>query len=138
MTDQTLDRPSSPPTKTVSFASSPQTSSFASTADPFPSTSSSTTESFVTSSQSEVTGDTTATTIATTLEQQEQQKRPTTKRRRSSIKQGLQMPYKPPSEYYTHSDPLIRRLRLRDGYGKLISLEREFGRDAKLVLFFFG
>ncbi|GAA5920271.1 hypothetical protein JCM1841_003011 [Sporobolomyces salmonicolor] len=63
--------------------------------------------------------------------------KPATKRRRSSIKQGVQMPYKPPKEQYSHPDPLIRRLRLRNGYGKEVNLQTEF-RDAKVVLFFFG
>ncbi|GAA6011816.1 hypothetical protein JCM10207_004254 [Rhodosporidiobolus poonsookiae] len=63
--------------------------------------------------------------------------RPPTKRRRSSIKQGSAMPYRPPKELYSHPDPLIRRLRLRDGYGKPVDLQREFA-DAKVVLFFFG
>jgi len=47
------------------------------------------------------------------------------------------MPYKPPSEYYTHRDPLLRRLRLRNGFGTMVDLEKEF-RDTKVVLFFFG
>ncbi|GAA6006791.1 thioredoxin family protein [Rhodotorula paludigena] len=63
--------------------------------------------------------------------------RPQPKRRRSSLKQGLTMPYVPPKALYSHPDPLLRRLRLRDGFGKDVDLEREF-RDTKLVLFFFG
>lgn len=47
------------------------------------------------------------------------------------------MPYVPPKALYSHPDPLLRRLRLRDGFGKDVDLEREF-RDTKLVLFFFG
>lgn len=47
------------------------------------------------------------------------------------------MPYKPPKEYYSHPDPLLRRLRLRNGFGTLVNLEQEF-RDTKVVLFFFG
>lgn len=63
--------------------------------------------------------------------------RPTAKRRRSSLKQGSAMPYRPPKETYSHPDPLIRRLRLRDGYGNEVDLVKEF-REAKVVLFFFG
>ncbi|BGP17613.1 hypothetical protein JCM10213_001264 [Rhodosporidiobolus nylandii] len=63
--------------------------------------------------------------------------RPQTKRRRSSIKQGSVMPYRPPKELYSHPDPLLRRLRLRNGYAKPVDLQREFA-DAKVVLFFFG
>ncbi|BGP33306.1 hypothetical protein JCM10296v2_005102 [Rhodotorula toruloides] len=63
--------------------------------------------------------------------------RPTAKRRRSSLKQGSAMPYRPPKETYSHPDPLIRRLRLRDGYGNEVNLVNEF-REAKVVLFFFG
>lgn len=47
------------------------------------------------------------------------------------------MPYRPEKQYYSHPDPLLRRLRLRNGYGKEVDLEREF-KDAKLVLFLFG
>ncbi|TKA55910.1 hypothetical protein B0A53_01607 [Rhodotorula sp. CCFEE 5036] len=63
--------------------------------------------------------------------------RPANKRRRSSLKQGTAMPYRPDKEYYSHPDPLLRRLRLRNGYGKEVDLDREF-KDAKLVLFLFG
>ncbi|POY73274.1 hypothetical protein BMF94_3608 [Rhodotorula taiwanensis] len=63
--------------------------------------------------------------------------RPANKRRRSSLKQGTQMPYRPEKQYYSHPDPLLRRLRLRNGYGKEVDLEREFT-DAKVVLFLFG
>ena len=63
--------------------------------------------------------------------------RPANKRRRSSLKQGTAMPYRPDKELYSHPDPLLRRLRLRNGYGKEVDLEREF-KDAKLVLFLFG
>ncbi|GAA5922732.1 hypothetical protein JCM3775_006114 [Rhodotorula graminis] len=63
--------------------------------------------------------------------------RPANKRRRSSLKQGIVMPYVPPKELYSHRDPLLRRLRLRDSYAKPVDLNREF-KDAKVVLFFFG
>ncbi|GAA5991078.1 hypothetical protein JCM10908_006528 [Rhodotorula pacifica] len=63
--------------------------------------------------------------------------RPANKRRRSSLKQGLPMPYRPEKQFYSHPDPLLRRLRLRNGYGKEVDLEREFV-DTKLVLFLFG
>ncbi|GAA5860950.1 hypothetical protein JCM3774_003198 [Rhodotorula dairenensis] len=63
--------------------------------------------------------------------------RPQNKRRRSSLKQGTAMPYRPEKQFYSHPDPLLRRLRLRNGYGKEVDLEREF-KDTKLVLFLFG
>ncbi|KAK4045968.1 hypothetical protein OIV83_006479 [Microbotryomycetes sp. JL201] len=63
--------------------------------------------------------------------------RPTIKRRRSSLKQGSQMPQLPPKEYYSHADPLLRRLRLRDAHGQPVSLNNTF-KDTKLVLFLFG
>ncbi|GAA5926816.1 uncharacterized protein JCM15063_000377 [Sporobolomyces koalae] len=126
-----MSSPSSPPTKTVSFASSHSTSTFSS-ADPTPAAaaaaaatpSSATTSTSLTGSE--------ASTSRIGLE------RPQPKRRRSSIKQGLQMPYKPPQEYYTHRDPLLRRLRLRNGFGTMVNLEQEFTADTKVVLFFFG
>ncbi|KAM0786515.1 hypothetical protein ACM66B_001973 [Microbotryomycetes sp. NB124-2] len=65
------------------------------------------------------------------------QDRPTIKRRRSSLKQGSQMPQLPPKELYTHTDPLLRRLRLRDAHGDAVSLQRAF-QEAKVVLFLFG
>lgn len=68
---------------------------------------------------------------------QPSQARPANKRRRSSLKQGIAMPYVPPKELYSHRDPLLRRLRLRDPYGKPVDLDREF-KEAKVVLFFFG
>lgn len=63
--------------------------------------------------------------------------RPQNKRRRSSLKQGTPMPYRPEKHCYAHPDPLLRRLRLRNGYGKEVDLEHEFV-DAKVVLFLFG
>lgn len=47
------------------------------------------------------------------------------------------MPFRPPKELYQHPDPLLRRLRLRNGYGKEVNLQKEFA-EAKVVLFFFG
>lgn len=47
------------------------------------------------------------------------------------------MPYRPEPDTYQHPDPLLRRLRLRDAYGKTVELVREF-RDAEVVLFLFG
>lgn len=133
-------RPNSPPTKTVSFASSPHTSTFSSTDQPSTSSSSSASSS---SSTTLLNGIDSSTSLSTSQQQLPittvETSRPSgPKRRRSSIKQGLQMPYKPPQEVYTHRDPLLRRLRLRNGFGSPVSLEKEFGRDAKLVLFFFG
>lgn len=64
-------------------------------------------------------------------------KPPPPKRRRSSLKQGLQMPILPPKELYQHPDPLVRRLRLRDSYGKEVDLETRL-RDTKVILFVFG
>lgn len=58
-------------------------------------------------------------------------------RRRSSIKSGS-IQAKPALETYKHADPLLRRLRLKDGKGKPVSLEQEFPPDVKLVGFLFG
>ncbi|GAA6025031.1 hypothetical protein JCM8202_002062 [Rhodotorula sphaerocarpa] len=69
--------------------------------------------------------------------QAEKPTRPQNKRRRSSLKQGTPMPYRPEKHCYAHPDPLLRRLRLRNGYGKEVDLEHEFV-DAKVVLFLFG
>lgn len=63
--------------------------------------------------------------------------RPPIKRRRSSLKQGIQMPSLPPKEYYQHTDPLLRRLRLNDSRGNRVDLQREF-KECTLVLFVFG
>ncbi|GAA5948820.1 hypothetical protein JCM3765_003913 [Sporobolomyces pararoseus] len=134
-------RPNSPPTKTVSFASSPHTSTFSSTDQPSTSSSSSSSTSTLLNGSGNSSTDlpSTSPTLPTTATAGGVSTRPSgPKRRRSSIKQGLQMPYKPPQEFYTHSDPLLRRLRLRNGFGSRVSLEKEFGRDAKVVLFFFG
>ncbi|GAA5858782.1 hypothetical protein JCM5353_004931, partial [Sporobolomyces roseus] len=127
-----MTTPSSPATKTVSFASSHQ--------DPSPSSQPSSSTSLGLSSPSStstrVPSPPPSSTSASTSSSSNSA-RPQPKRRRSSIKQGLQMPYKPPSEYYTHRDPLLRRLRLRNGFGTMVDLEKEF-RDTKVVLFFFG
>ncbi|GAA98400.1 uncharacterized protein L969DRAFT_332827 [Mixia osmundae IAM 14324] len=42
----------------------------------------------------------------------------------------------PPKELYSHPDPLLRRLRLRDGYGKEVNLKSAF-RDCIAVAFYF-
>ncbi|GAA5916603.1 hypothetical protein JCM6882_009171 [Rhodosporidiobolus microsporus] len=63
--------------------------------------------------------------------------RPTPKRRRSSLKSGIAMPYRPSPALYQHPDPILRRLRLRDGWGNEVDLQKEF-KEAKVVLFFFG
>lgn len=47
------------------------------------------------------------------------------------------MPILPPKELYQHPDPLVRRLRLRDSYGKEVDLETRL-RDTKVILFVFG
>lgn len=62
---------------------------------------------------------------------------PAIKRRRSSLKQGIQMPSLPPKQHYQHSDPLLRRLRLKDQHGQPVNLQQEF-RDTNIVLFIFG
>lgn len=62
---------------------------------------------------------------------------PAMKRRRSSLKQGVVLPHHPPKEYYQHPDPLIRRLRLRNGFGSQVKLRSEF-QGVKVVLFLFG
>ncbi len=62
---------------------------------------------------------------------------PTMKRRRSSLKQGVVLPHHPRKEYYQHPDPLIRRLRLRNGFGSQVKLRNEF-QGVKVVLFLFG
>lgn len=59
------------------------------------------------------------------------------KQRRSSIKQGTTMPSIPARETFQHPDALLRRLRLRDSWGKPANLQAEF-RDAQVVAFFFG
>lgn len=59
------------------------------------------------------------------------------KKRRSSIKQGAPMPIIPSKETYQHPDPLVRRLRLKDSWGKPVNLQSEF-RDTRVVLFLFG
>ena len=43
----------------------------------------------------------------------------------------------PPAERYQHPDPLLRRLRLRDGHGEPVNLRQMFS-DTKLVLFYFS
>lgn len=48
------------------------------------------------------------------------------------------MPQLPDARVYQHSDPLLRRLRLRDGYGEPVELRKEFGAECKVVLFLFG
>lgn len=58
-------------------------------------------------------------------------------KRRSSMKQDAPRPVIPPKETYQHPDPLLRRLRLRDGWGKPVNLETEF-RDAQVVAILFG
>ncbi|GAA5993199.1 hypothetical protein JCM11641_007219 [Rhodosporidiobolus odoratus] len=113
--------PLSPRTKSVAFASSPLPSA----ADSSSTSTSSSSTSLEAASSSSV--DPAPASPA----------RPAPKRRRSSIKQGSVMPYRPAKELYTHSDPLIRRLRLRNGYGKSVNLEQEF-REAQVVLFLFG
>lgn len=40
-------------------------------------------------------------------------------------------------EFYSHPDPLLRRLRIRNSEGKRASLERTFAR-VKVVVFLFG
>ncbi|GAA6059973.1 hypothetical protein JCM10212_001322 [Sporobolomyces blumeae] len=129
--------PSSPATKTVSFASTPL--------PPANSLPTSSTATLAENGELSM-GSTSASTSATPSSTQSSSsavtrgsfpEKPTPKRRRSSIKQGVQMPYKPPKEYYTHSDPLLRRLRLRNGFGTMVNLEQEF-RDTKVVLFFFA
>jgi hypothetical protein len=40
-------------------------------------------------------------------------------------------------ELYSHKDPLLRRLRIRDNQGKRAGLERVF-QDVKVVVFLFG
>ncbi|GAA5864900.1 hypothetical protein JCM8547_009265 [Rhodosporidiobolus lusitaniae] len=115
--------PTSPKPKTVAFAP-PSSLAVSSSAAPSPSSSpapSSPTQPHIPASPSPVPSS----------------PRPTPKRRRSSLKQGTAMPYRPPAEQYQHPDPLLRRLRLRDGYGKEADLQREF-KEAKVVLFFFG
>lgn len=67
----------------------------------------------------------------------QQPPKPTIKRRRSSLKQGIVLPHHPPKEFYQHPDPLIRRLRLRNGQGSQVRLVNEF-RGVKVVLFLFG
>ncbi|KAK4700695.1 hypothetical protein P7C70_g5549, partial [Phenoliferia sp. Uapishka_3] len=47
------------------------------------------------------------------------------------------MPSLPPKESYQHPDPLLRRLRLRDAWGKTVDLRTTF-RDAEVVCFLFG
>lgn len=47
------------------------------------------------------------------------------------------MPTLPPKELYQHPDPLVRRLRLRDSYGKEVNLQEKL-RDTKVILFVFG
>ncbi|GAA5895781.1 uncharacterized protein JCM6883_001619 [Sporobolomyces salmoneus] len=130
------DRPQSPPTKTVSFASSPLGTTFSSSSAPIVTSSVASTSSISLPSDEASTSSLSSSSTAAALDSTVRPLGP--KRRRSSIKQGLQMPYKPPAEDYTHRDPLIRRLRLNNGYGKRVSLEREFGRDVKLVVFFFA
>ncbi|KAI5477141.1 thioredoxin fold domain protein [Pseudohyphozyma bogoriensis] len=50
---------------------------------------------------------------------------------------AAEMPIIPPKEFWQHPDPLIRRLRLRDQWGKKVDLKHEF-RDAEVVGFLFG
>lgn len=64
-------------------------------------------------------------------------KQPTMKRRRSSLKQGTVLPHQPPREFYQHPDPIIRRLRLRNGFGSQVKLLPEFA-GVQVVLFLFG
>lgn len=47
------------------------------------------------------------------------------------------MPIIPPKELYQHPDPLLRRLRLVDSWGKQVDLQTKL-RDTKVVLFLFG
>ncbi|KAL8283215.1 hypothetical protein RQP46_005993 [Phenoliferia psychrophenolica] len=47
------------------------------------------------------------------------------------------MPNIPDPVTFRHSDPVLRRLRLRDSWGKPVDLKAEF-RDAVVVVFFFG
>ncbi|KAK4055861.1 hypothetical protein OIO90_003116 [Microbotryomycetes sp. JL221] len=107
--------PNSPSTKVVSFAESPKPS-------PPPDA----------NGDAEQAGSSSATTTP-----QDASTRPTIKRRRSSLKQGSQMPPLPAREYYSHSDPLLRRLRLRDAHGDRVNLQKQF-QDAKVVFFLFG
>ncbi|GAA5829909.1 hypothetical protein JCM3766R1_006698 [Sporobolomyces carnicolor] len=144
---------SSPPTKTVSFASSPSTSTFST------STASNLVDGMDTATSRTDDDDQVSRRVAPGASSRSESNITTTtstdgqgggrggdtvtrpggpKRRRSSIKQGLAMPYKPPPEHYTHPDPILRRLRLANGYGTRVDLSREFGRDVKLVLFFFA
>ena len=44
---------------------------------------------------------------------------------------------KVPPELYTHSDPILRRLRLQNGHGEAVNLQKEF-RDCEVVCFVFG
>ncbi|GAA6028756.1 hypothetical protein JCM8097_007380 [Rhodosporidiobolus ruineniae] len=118
--------PTSPRQKQVVFADEDSTA-------PLPSASSSSSSASAAPDSSTSTSPTTTST-STALPSPS---RPPTKRRRSSLKQGTPMPYQPPKHTYQHPDPLLRRLRLRDGYGKEVDLQREFG-EAKVVLFFFG
>ncbi|GAA6026178.1 hypothetical protein JCM11491_000609, partial [Sporobolomyces phaffii] len=132
------DRPQSPPTKTVSFAAAHSTSSFSPT-DPLPLAAGAPAaaaappppSSPLPTTEPDMSSPATATTTTT---------RPSgPKRRRSSIKQGVQMPYKPDPKLYTHPDPLLRRVRVRNGFGTPVALTEAFPtRDVKVVLFFFG
>ena len=56
---------------------------------------------------------------------------------RKSVLKQRQSGSIPPPSHYQHPDPLLRRLRLRDGYGNPVDLRSTF-REAKLVLFYFG
>lgn len=58
--------------------------------------------------------------------------------RRSSLKLGTLPNLSHPPPTYTHTDPLVRRLRLRDAKGKPVDLSESFGADVKLVGFLFG
>ncbi|GAA5825131.1 hypothetical protein JCM11251_006110 [Rhodosporidiobolus azoricus] len=121
--------PTSPKPKTVAFAPP------ADLVQSPPSAPSSTAPSLTSPASSSI--NTAAPPTLSTTPSSSSSDRPTPKRRRSSLKSGVQMPYRPSPELYQHADPLLRRLRLRDGYGKEVDLQKEF-KEAKVVLFFFG
>ncbi|PKI83865.1 hypothetical protein MVES1_002314 [Malassezia vespertilionis] len=55
---------------------------------------------------------------------------------KSALKRRNQ-PSLPPPALYQHADPLLRRLRLYDGYARPVNLKEAF-RDTELVMFLFG
>lgn len=58
-------------------------------------------------------------------------------KRRSLIKLGTELPIRDETTY-SHSDPLLRRLRLKNHNLIPCNLAKEFNQNIKIVLFLFG